>query len=436
MRDAFWYGAIWGIGLFGTSLSFVFTMLPFDWLGISSSVVGVIAATSAWSIVSAMLALSVGLFALVVWHIRSNRAVLLVGAPLLWAVLEIVRALFVSFAALGPGTSLGADFTIGNLAYALAWSPGLLSLFGPLGLPFLSGLIVFLNAITYVVIRDLATMRAALMLVAMPVALVAINMLLPAQMAVQLGSSSAIIKGVEIALTHTDIDATLTVSRAAQVAQTDKASAAIIETLAQHPDARVVVMPEDSRYVRTALQASSSVSRAAIELLKERNMLMLDSARLDRGTEARDLLYAYDFARASTTHMSAKAYLAPFGEYVPYIVHAGAQVLGFGDAIKRLIASRSSYVPGIWQAEGRIVEIGGVRLGMLSCSELFAPRFMRDLAQENVDAIVLMSSQSWIRQDSQILFNQMLGMAIVQSAVVGKPYLQATNRAPNIVITF
>ena len=59
---------------------------------------------------------------------------------------------------------------------------------------------------------------------------------------------------------------------------------------------------------------------------------------------------------------------------------------------------------------------------------------MRDLARSGADAIVMLSSQSWIRQESPILFNQMLGMAIVQSAWLQKPYLQATNSAPNVVI--
>lgn len=435
-RDALLFGELWGIGHFGAALSFVFAMLPLDWLGISSTAVGFIAAMITWLFVSSLLASAVALFALVMWKVRTRSSALLALAiPALWVASEVFRTVLVSFVALGPSTIIGNDFTIGNLAYILAWAPGVLGVFAFGGPLLLSAVIVLANTLLYLAIRDRVPTHAMLVAVAIPCALFAINAILPPAVHVEIGATSAMVRDTRIALVHTDIDASLTVSRSAQAAATDEVSTSILDALMRHPDAAIIALPEDSRYIHVALQATSTATLAAIEALAAKQVVLLDSMRVDQGSEARDMLYAYDFARATTTHISAKAYLAPFGEYVPYIVRGAAHVLGFGEAIERLIASRSSYVPGIWHAEDRIVEVGGVRLGMISCSELFAPRFMRSLAHEDVDAIVMLSSQSWIQQDSKILFNQMFGMAIVQSAVVGRPYLQATNYAPTIMIS-
>lgn len=142
----------------------------------------------------------------------------------------------------------------------------------------------------------------------------------------------------------------------------------------------------------------------------------------------------YDFSSHAPALFSAKSYLVPFGEYVPYLASAIARMFGAREHIERLTATRASYIPGDWDPEQRIVSWNGVSYGLLSCSELFYPSFMKDLSNAGADVMVSMSSQSWVRNGSPVLFNQTLGMAIVNAAWVERPYMQATNKAQNVFI--
>jgi apolipoprotein N-acyltransferase len=432
-------GWAWGAGLMGVSLSFLFAMLPLDWLGIANPLLGAVAVTVTWLIAAGVLALPVGLFGIAVRELpRAPFAVSLAAIPALWVLTELARATLYSIAVLGPGTSVAPTFTVGFLGYAFAWAEGLLVL-APVGGPlFLSACIVLVNTVTFLVIERRYRARpfaGGALCAATMAALAVINGALPPFVQATTHADNALVNGSVVALVHTDTDPTFTVSVEIQRERTGQLANGIVGALRASPEADLIILPEDSRFLRNVFSSTSTEAQMAVDALIARKVLLVDSSRLRRDGVVRDVLYAYDFALATTTLASPKSYLVPYGEYVPYAARSLARLLGLSNYMERLAVNRASYVPGPWDAGTRILEHGGQKYGILSCSELFNPAYMRDLARSGADAIVMLSSQSWIRQQSPILFNQMIGMAIVQSAWLRKPYLQATNHAPNVAIS-
>lgn len=437
--QAFALGFIWGAGLMGISLSFIFAMLPLDWLGITVPLAGDAAAAGLWAVLTAVLSVPIGLFAVLIWHLRGARGVVLACiSPIAWVLLELARASLVSILALGPGTSIGPYFTFGFLGYALAGAHGLLVL-APLGGPlFLGWCIVLVNTAVFLALRPLPVKERAakaIFCLAFLIGVVALNALLPARVHVAVGASVAEVGRAQVVLVHSDEDASFKVSPDAGALARAHLAGTIVADLASGPGAKVVVLPEDSRFERTIVNPSTAMDRAVLAALSERQALLIGSGRVSDGQVSRGVVYAYDFAVDEPVQFSVKSYLVPFGEYVPYVASVLGRAFGFERQMQGLADVRASYVSGDWNPEERVVRWNGVSYGLLSCSELFYPYFVRDLADAGADAIVVMSSHSWIRSGSPVLFNQMLGMAVVDAAWVGKPYLQATNKAPNIFIS-
>lgn len=373
-------GWVWGAGLMGASLSFLFAMLPLDWLGIANPLLGTVAAVATWLIATGVLALPTGLFAIAVRELRrAPLAASLAVIPALWVLAELARATLYSVAVLGPGTSVGPTFTVGFLGYTLAWAEGFLVLAffgGPL---FLSACIVLINAAAFLVIELRYRSRALAgggLCAGVMVVLAAINSVLPPFVQATTGGGSAQVNGSAVALVHTDADATFTVAADVQRKRTGQLASVVVEALRASPETELIVLPEDSRFLRAVFSSTSTEAQAAVEALTVRRALLVDSSRLRQDGVVRDMLYAYDFALGTTTLASAKSYLVPYGEYVPYAARALARLLGFGSYIEHLATSRASYVPVPWDPDTRILEHGGVKYGILSCSELFNPAYM------------------------------------------------------------
>ena len=437
-RQAFMFGYVWGAGLIGVSLSFVFGMLPLDWLGVSAPLVGGVVVTALWVFLLGVLAIPVGVFGTLLWHMRHVHKLILVAiCPVAWVLLELIRAIIFSILALGPGTSIGPHFTFAFLGYVFAGAHGLLFL-APIGGPlFLSWLVVFVNASLFFVLQLLFVKRwwagitACLVFI---VGLIVLNAVLPARVHISVGAGTVEVGGVSVGLIHTNEEASFELSPDTALLARTRLEESIIASLSETPDAKVIILPEDSRFEQVISNPNTSMDHATLETLAKRQALLIGSGRVDDGQNAHGVLYVYDFAIGAPIQFSAKSYLVPFGEYVPFVISMFGKIFGFEKPIQNLVDARASYIPSKWNPEERVVDWNGVSYGILSCSELFTPYFMRDVAHAGADVVVLMSSQSWVKSSSPILFNQMLGMAVVGSAWVGKPYLQATNGAPNIFI--
>lgn len=438
-REVFVFGLVWGFGLMSVSLSFIFAMLPLTWLGVTSAFAGAVAATCLWVLLSCSMAVSVGLFALSVRCIRKvHSLVFLYAAPLFWVALELVRATSVSILAAGPGTTVGPHFTFGFLGYVLSGAHGLLFL-AQLGGPFfLSWLVILINVIAFLVLRILHEQKKAVS-VALAAAFLAVpfaaNSMLPAYVHISIGPSVAEIESTRVALVHSEERAYFKTTPGVEQQIRTRLGETILDSLHAAPDASVVVLPEDSRFERIISNPRTDTDRKVLETLTQQRALLIDSSRVDRGAGTRSVIYAYDFKENAPLQFSGKSYLVPFGEYIPYIVSFAGPIFGFRAQIQNLAESRASYVSAPWNPQERIIEWNGISYGILSCSELFSPYLVKGLTHAGADVVVAMSSQSWMQNDSPVLYNQMLGMAIVDSAWAGKPYMQATNKAPNIYIT-
>lgn len=434
--QVFVLGIAWGFGLMGVSLSFAFAMLPFDWLGISSAAAGFALACALWFFFSLSLALPVGVFALLIHVLQGIKAVFLVPtAVLVWVCCEILRATLHSVVALGPGTPVGPYFSFGFLGYALAWADGLLPLARLGGVFFLSTFAILINVCVWIVLRNKMRVRTSLGVCGGVVLLfIAINALLPQQQAVVLGAEAAFVAGEEALLIHTNEPARFSVAAPHSTAAADTLANVITDALSSHQAARIVILPEDRRFIESIVSPETSAEKTALAALQQRRALLIDSARLGKNREVRGALYAYDFSTRTPVGFSLKHYLVP-GEYIPYVVAVSAQLFGFSENIERVREARASYQAGTWDSRQRIFNWQGMRIGVLSCSELFAPLLMHDIAKRDADVIVLVSSQSWTPGGSKVLFNQMLAMAKTGAMWAQLPYLQATNVAQNIVIT-
>ena len=139
------------IGVFFFSCTFVslstiwfFKAVPLDWAGVPSVSFAYFLVGCVWIIFTAVMALPVLAWGLIIFRVQHKYPVLLVSASFLWILAEYVRSWLVTAAFYGKQTLFGPHHTYYALGYPLAEAPILKNLF-PVGGLYLASLFVIMS---------------------------------------------------------------------------------------------------------------------------------------------------------------------------------------------------------------------------------------------------------------------------------------------------
>jgi apolipoprotein N-acyltransferase len=162
---------------------------------------------------------------------------------------------------------------------------------------------------------------------------------------------------------------------------------------------------------------------AALQMAKQRDVVLIDSSRVvdERGkTVVRG--YIYDTENNKVYYID-KQYLAPQGEFMPYVVRA---VLHFvpKSTWKQNILKQLSYETG---EVNTLAETSTGLPNVLFCMESISPISVRQLLQKHPSTFIAHPvSHTWF-SDSSILRQQLYHMLRVQSVWNGVPIVASGN---------
>lgn len=404
-------GFVLGLPLYSTALAGIFWhTLPVDWFGITAPTLQVLAVGATWLIAVSVLSLGTAAFSLVLPFIASGwRGVVLI--PLTWVAGEWLGALLFSILLAGPGSLVGAHFTLGYLGYLLAHEPALLQLAAWGGVYVLSALVIFVNVLVYRAWRATTTRErrmASGVLLATMVLTVAGHVWLAQQPAIMSGT-----RVVRIAALSTYQPPQLHLT----FEDEQKRVAAITSLLEQVDAADAVLLPESSAYVRFADETTFSNLSVIVDT---------ENTREHNGDTYSRTVFRYADGR---TEQSEKQFVLPIGEYVPYLYRLVLLFVPDPD-FREQVRSTRSFVSG---TETQFVNVQQGMLAVRFCDESMSPFLYARDARGGAHVLSNVSSYSWFH-GSRTVFNQMQAIATVRAVENGRWYVQSGNMAPAYVL--
>ncbi len=432
-KESFGKGFIFGLGCMIFVLSWGLLSYPLDWLGIPYPPFGVFIVISTWLLLSAVLALSFGVFATSIYTIRhKSKALFLFLTVSFFLCMEYLRAYIWTLLLYGNGTLLGAHFSNGFAGYALTGSS--LLWFAKWGGVYTLSAIALCSSIAIVFfVNTYRTSKKTSFWLLIPLSLYAAGCFFPQAVVVTKNSSNVSIDGLHIALVRTDFPRLLMVPTEEAIYRGEVQAQEILYTLQATPAPDVIVLPEGGRFLYRSALISPSLRDRVYGGLQEKKVLLIDSGRTQIGNAVSNNVIWFSGEVGEVIHEDTKQLLSPFGEYMPYIFKYAMYSLGLSSEVAGFEKERS-YISGgntfVWEKRSFLFE--GKKLGVLECSEVVSPSMYEELG-EHVDILVNVSSAAW-SQGSPLLSNQLLAMEKVHVVVTGKPYVQATNMGPNVVI--
>ncbi len=418
-REAFFGGWLGGFVLIGGALIWFWETLPLDWLGVEGPMAGAAYIAISWGVLSAVLSLSISLWAV------GSRSLLLRGnaffllIPVLWAVCEYVRAWLFASLTYGEGSVFGAHFTAGFIGYALANHPLILQFASAGGIYALSFAAALFNTLAWLALQRGRKMQGFL--------IAGLLIVMSGFSSVISAPASDVGHGLSVALLSTSFPATFITTAVAEKRKEEELRALIEETTALRPQPDIVVLPEDSRFI-TRLLARSELASFTDSLGLEKPILLVDSSRVtDQNDNIKQSLFFYDSESRSVVERE-KGFLVPQGEYVPKLF---TLIVGlFGHSTERIEAGRT-YHPG---QGASLAHIGSVPVGGSFCAELLSPSIHKKIAEQGAHLIVNVSSQSWFHGSSMVYYQMQLA-AKVRAVEIGLPIYVAMNGAPAFAVS-
>lgn len=424
-RTVFSHWFFFGFVYIATAHLWFWDTLPLDWLGVENPFLAHLLVCIYWATVSAALALGVGLFGLVFTRLKTGRVIpdAFLGG-LLWVFFEYLRMWFFAVLNTAPGIPLEPHYSFAFLGYIIAAEPNLLQIARFGGVYSLSFFLFFAAFFAFYVWKNvkLGTLGYRESLASL---LLLIFFIVPVFIPERDEHLSE--KELSVAAITTNFPSLISYSPEDEISKYTAQKNLLEQAIQSSLNPEVVIFPEDSRFLKTALSSGEEWNQIRSFLATEK-IFLIDSGRQERGDRVYGEAYYFN-ASSRETAVSRKRILVPQGEYQPSFYFSILQMLGRGDLVKKIEDNRT-YTPGIAQ----VGEFKGVNIGTLFCYELFSPTLSRTLVEEQkADVLVILSSQSWFHH-SRSFYNQTIAAAKVRAVENNRPLIQASNGAPSFVI--
>ncbi len=437
LRRALLAGYFFGLGFCSVSLSFLLLAYPTDWLGLPQKLSGALIVLGVWLLCTLPVPLAILPWSVGVYFSRNRPflARVLLGAGL-WVFCEYLRSSFSTLILWKPGMLLGPHIGFTLTGLSISGSDGLMW-FAYVGgfwtLAFVAYLFAGLLAESW--FRwQMGERKAACRIFASVLCACLLAIAVPPALTVELGVSSVpVSEETTVALVHTNFPRSGPPSRETRVHGLEMVDTSIRDAVLGLDAGDLIILPEDSRYFDAPAYLSEeevSYTQAALDTV---GVTLIDSGRVPDWDGVYSVVQI-DTPGTSTTLEIRKTLLAAFGEYMPSVFSGILDLAGFHAGLEEYESLRG-YEPsgGAFVPQEHTFKIGDTIFGILACSEVLSTQLYPLLGEES-DVLLNISSLS-AGNGSPIMFNQFLAMAKIHAVAARKPYLQATNFEPNILIT-
>ncbi len=424
--DAHAFGLGWcsGFALYGCAIFGIFWFtLPLDWLGVFPLWFQIVLVGISWSLTSSGLALSVGLFAVVVRRLSSDSWHDVFIVPAAWVLCEWLAMWEFSIQNAGNGSILGAHFGLGQLGNLVAHDDVLLQLASLGGVYILSALVPIVGVLLYRLRCTHGSERRAIVNV---IAIVVVVWVMGYAFLERTPSAPAGALGVRVALVSTQEPPIFHPS-----ADDAKKSFETVKTILPRGEGSdIVVLPESTEFLNYYRAVDGPLfAQHVAELLGTSSPILIDSDTIQVvGGSLESQLELYD----PTTRESIKSYkyfLLPDGEYVPSMYNVLIPLLGQGAALKA-VAQYRTFEHALAPAP---LFVRNTSLGVLFCNETMSPTLYASLALHGASVFINVAAHSWFH-GSRVVAEQMLEAAKIRAVESRRWYAQATDVAPSFVL--
>lgn len=409
--------------------SILWGTLPLDWYGFSAVWIQWLMVGVSWMLASAVFALGGGIFGALAHIYRKDSWSDLFIIPAAWTISEWLGSFIFSTIGYGPGSLVGAHFTLPYVGYLLVNDSALLQLAWLGDVYALSFAAIAVGVVTYRLLfssspkeRRLLYALACVVIFIWALAHPLVNYLSGNARAAAETSSSAL--------------SVVAISRYAPplflpTPQEERDRFEALRTLiAPLHDIDVLVFPENAVFLRSIPQSESAAVWRELRDIGRDGKLPLSIDSQDIRQESGELFSRLEYAGSDEgTVYSYKQFLLPLGEYVPYVYRAGLQLFGGRGLLERVVNVRA-YARG---PSAATASVNGITLAARFCDEVMSPELYRQQVVHGANMLVNLSSQSWFH-GSHLVYEQMKAIARVRAVSLGRWYVQSGNMAPAFVL--
>ena len=400
-KKIFWSLYVAGVIFWAGNTSFIISIKPQLWSGISGPLVTILL-YFIWVLI--FLSYSTGWFGISYYLSReqtrlSSYKTFIIGVPLIWAILEYVKAFIFSIIFYGKGGSIGPIWTMGSLGYQITETPlSYISRF--IGLYGCSALIVLINVCIFYTLRKKYKPIIITLISSLALSLIAFIIYQPN-------------------------GKTINVAAIQLQAETNEFYLAKIQALSDQKslnkqDISLLVLPEGTPFIEQ--KPNSQYIESLPKSLFRRSDFIAVAGGQTSGDGYKSERIIYTDKLGNKINEQEKTFLIPIGEYSPYFLNELFSLLGKNDLKNQYLAYREN-------SKGRYPEYpfvhNGIAYGTLSCSGIIAPEYYRNITKKGSN-ILIDSARLDIFRGSPGFFNQTRETLRYQTIANARPLVQST----------
>jgi apolipoprotein N-acyltransferase len=457
-RKAFLGSYFFGFIFLLLQYSFVFNILPLDWVGITSGTIGVGLALFFWLSLSAVLAFSFIFFPFIFYPVRdclvlhkfSNGVHSRIRAvspylpyflfPLFWPASEMLRSFLYSILTLGPGSTVGNHFAFGYLSYTAVDSPFLLFLSPYLGFYGLSFVFAFSASAIVLFWKKFPDQKYISLFIFLFFLLLYV---------VPIGAKNFASQKVNILSIQANNPVVFGYDEAYFKKAAKTFTQSITDGLALNPNTDIVLLSENSGFFNAYAKAQNLSPEEAIKKLLGRDKkrflvygaydeaLVRETTRVISNQGAFTLwnrpkaspvetrqdegpvVYSTGDSTGFSEKSLTKEVLMPIGEYQPYVLGFLARITGQGDWFRNLSSRRGAAALTDAKIE-KYFETPFGRVAVLACSEILSQKAY-GLVKEAKPVLILHQQRLAPFHEGKIIFKHFLAASRLRAAMLRTP---------------
>ena len=401
------------------SLSWGWSVVPLEWLGVSSGAVQSLFILSVWVLSALVIGFGYGGALFVLRYVTQRHWSLLVFFPFAVLAGEVLGRMLFSIGSISVDVGLSTSFGFGHMGYVLVEHGVLRGIAAFGGVYILSFVVGILAVLIYVASQYFGKTKIR----KITLGIFGIVVLYGSAFAyVPFQDDTQIPENVALLSTQFSME----FDRSVEGTQMIEAMHKLAVQQALNQGNSTVIMPEDARYL-------ASLDQAELEGLSgnlSQEVLIIDSSSKQR--DGKTVLSAILYNSVTKeTYTYDKQHLVPFGEQLPIVYGLFMKLVGLSDAVQYLQNNFEYRVGVTKQGSETPTELPAV----LFCYESLVPYMTHSLVDEQTPFVAHVVSQAWFDDSSNALKNQLSAMLRVQAVWNDTYILQSANMSPSAVYT-
>ncbi len=449
-KNALIGGFLAGVLFFGKLFGWLFATYPFEWLGITTEMgttLVFVFLIVLWIIQTVFLGLFFGIFA---WGIKKmaklsyankklSYAIFLI--PSFWIILEYLRAWGFGVLWLGKESLLGPHWTIGNLAYTLHNASPLIQLADIIGIYGISFLIVFINIILFLILRQcwrpslqhIKYKQVVILFIIFAVVVTIWNGYGIYKLNADVGGSTSNIGTKRVALLQTNFlsGSELNPYQKKEVFKTVLDLFRSPEATLAKPD--IIIAPEGFGIV--FLTGDSEIAKYLLKDFWQPGQIFLENQKIidpvpdntgvDEKGEIKSRLFYYDLEQEEPIAFHDKVLLVPNGGFLPYLTKFFLNIYSFDMGFGERFYKRGEKIEPAHLPAGKAGTPKG-NIGGTICSSIVSPDINRKMTKKGAEVLIVVSSDAPFHGTKSLL-TQNLAMSKLRAIENRRYFAQATN---------